>query len=81
MPEPLTVPLPWHPLAWSRGDEAGRSPLAGPVAGAVILDDQRPIAGLADKKLSGGQARGPVRRDCAHALCFSIAEATVQEID
>ena len=32
-------------------DEAGRGPLAGPVvAAAVILDDSRPIKGLADSK-------------------------------
>ena len=32
-------------------DEAGRGPLAGPVvAAAVILDDRRPIRGLADSK-------------------------------
>lgn len=83
-PEPLQVPLPWHPPGLVAGvDEAGRGPLAGPVvAAAVILDDQRPIAGLADsKKLS------PTRREAlfdeirAHALCFSIAEASVEEID
>ena len=35
-------------------DEAGRGPLAGPIyAAAVVLNDQRPIHGLADsKKLS-----------------------------
>ena len=32
-------------------DEAGRGPLAGPVvAAAVILDEFRPIVGLADSK-------------------------------
>lgn len=32
-------------------DEAGRGPLAGPVyAAAVILDPDRPIAGLDDSK-------------------------------
>ena len=64
-------------------DEAGRGPLAGPVvAAAVILDDLHPIAGLADsKKLT------PARRDKlydeirAKALCCSIAEASVEEID
>ena len=64
-------------------DEAGRGPLAGPVfAAAVILDDLKPIAGLADsKKLS------PKRRDqlfeaiLANALCCSVAQASVQEID
>ncbi len=64
-------------------DEAGRGPLAGPVvAAAVILDDGQPIAGLADsKKLS------PLRRDRlydeirAKALCCSVAQASVEEID
>ncbi len=64
-------------------DEAGRGPLAGPVvAAAVILDPRRPIAGLADsKKLTA------LRRDklfdeiCAKALCCSIAQASVDEID
>ena len=33
-------------------DEAGRGPLAGPVvAAAVILDDLKPIKGLADSKV------------------------------
>ena len=38
-------------------DEAGRGPLAGPVvAAAVMLDEARPIAGLADsKQLSAGR--------------------------
>lgn len=64
-------------------DEAGRGPLAGPVvAAAVILDDKQPISGLADsKKLT------PARRDAlyfeirARALCCSVAQASVQEID
>lgn len=76
--------LPWHPKGLVAGvDEAGRGPLAGPVvAAAVILDDRNPIAGLADsKKLT------PVRREklyeeiCAKALCCSIAQASVAEID
>lgn len=64
-------------------DEAGRGPLAGPVvAAAVILDPECPIEGLADsKKLSESQ------RDCLallikqHALSYSIAQASVTEID
>ncbi|KAF1023868.1 MAG: Ribonuclease HII [Paracidovorax wautersii] len=64
-------------------DEAGRGPLAGPVvAAAVILDELNPIVGLADsKKLT------PLRREKLYeeirgkALCFSIAEASVEEID
>lgn len=64
-------------------DEAGRGPLAGPVvAAAVILDDLHPIHGLNDsKKLT------PLRREKlydeirAKALCCSIAQANVEEID
>ena len=83
-PEPLQVPLPWHPPGLVAGvDEAGRGPLAGPVvAAAVILDDQRPIAGLVDsKKLSPARREALFDEIRAHALCFSIAEASVEEID
>ena len=74
---------------WSRQglvagvDEAGRGPLAGPVvAAAVILNRQRPIAGLADsKKLSAAQRERLYERILADALCCSIAQASVQEID
>ena len=64
-------------------DEAGRGPLAGPVvAAAVILDDLQPIAGLDDsKKLSAKRREQLFDEIRARALCFSIAEATVQEID
>jgi ribonuclease HII len=64
-------------------DEAGRGPLAGPVvAAAVILDDARRIRGLADSK-----ALTPLKRERlydeirAHALCCSVGEASVEEID
>ncbi len=74
---------------WSRQglvagvDEAGRGPLAGPVvAAAVILDDKRPIGGLADsKKLSAAKRERLYDRILADALCCSIAEASAQEID
>ena len=64
-------------------DEAGRGPLMGPVvAAAVILDELNPIKGLADsKKLT------PLKREKlydeirAKALCFSVAQASVEEID
>ena len=64
-------------------DEAGRGPLAGPVvAAAVILDDDRPIDGLADsKQLSARQRERLYERIQAHALCSSIALATAQEVD
>lgn len=64
-------------------DEAGRGPLAGPVvAAAVILDTARPIVGLNDsKKLSEKKrdALAVVIRE--NALAWSVAEATVEEID
>lgn len=64
-------------------DEAGRGPLAGPVvAAAVILDDQQPIAGLADsKKLTARKREALFDEIRAKALCCCIAEASVEEID
>ena len=49
---PRQAMLDWRRPGLTAGvDEAGRGPLAGPVAAAaVILDDARPIAGLADSK-------------------------------
>jgi ribonuclease HII len=64
-------------------DEAGRGPLAGAVvAAAVILDDRVPIPGLADsKKLSALQRDRLYDAIRAKALCCSVAEASVEEID
>ncbi|MBI3532163.1 MAG: ribonuclease HII [Burkholderiales bacterium] len=64
-------------------DEAGRGPLAGPVvAAAVILDDLNPIQGLADsKKLTATRREKLYDEIRAKALCCSIAEASVEEID
>jgi ribonuclease HII len=64
-------------------DEAGRGPLAGPVvAAAVILDDLHPIAGLADSKALSAKRRERLFDEIrAKALCFKIAEASVEEID
>lgn len=64
-------------------DEAGRGPLAGPVvAAAVILDELNPIHGLNDsKKLSAKRREALFDEIRARALCFAIAEASVQEID
>jgi ribonuclease HII len=64
-------------------DEAGRGPLAGPVvAAAVILDERRPIEGLGDSKAISPRRREQLfDRIRAHALCCSIAEASVEEID
>jgi ribonuclease HII len=64
-------------------DEAGRGPLAGPVvAAAVILDERHPIKGLADsKKLTALRRERLFDEIRAKALCCSIAEASVEEID
>ena len=64
-------------------DEAGRGPLCGPVvAAAVILDPACPIEGLADSKKLTARSRerlaGLIRQ---RALAWSVAEATVEEID
>lgn len=64
-------------------DEAGRGPLCGSVvAAAVILDPRRPIEGLADsKKLSAARREKLAVEIKAHALAWSITEASVEEID
>ncbi len=64
-------------------DEAGRGPLAGPVvAAAVVLDPARPVAGLADsKKLSASRRDRLFDLIQAQALDWSVAQATVEEID
>ena len=74
----------WHAGGLVAGvDEAGRGPLAGPVvAAAVILDELQPIAGLADSKALTAARRERLFDEIrAKALCCSIAEASVEEID
>lgn len=64
-------------------DEAGRGPLAGPVvAAAVILDDARPIPGLADsKKLSARRREALYCLIVRDAASFGVGLASVEEID
>jgi ribonuclease HII len=64
-------------------DEVGRGPLAGPVvAAAVILDDLQPIKGLRDSKMLGPVTRVRLATEIrAKALCVSVAQASVEEID
>ena len=64
-------------------DEAGRGPLAGPVvAAAVILDPERPIAGLDDSKmLSADEREGLFPLIQERALAWAVARAEVEEID
>ena len=74
----------WHPPGLVAGvDEAGRGPLAGPVvAAAVILDEQKPIKGLADsKQLTAARREKLYDAILANALCCSIGQASVEEID
>ncbi len=64
-------------------DEVGRGPLAGPVvAAAVILDGTKLIRGLNDSKRLEPAERerldAEIRRK---AVCYAIAEASVEEID
>lgn len=76
--------LVWHVPGLVAGvDEAGRGPLAGPVvAAAVILDENYPIRGLADsKKLTALRREKLFDEIRAKALCCSIAQASVEEID
>ncbi len=78
------VSLPWDSPGLLAGvDEAGRGPLAGPVvAAAVILDERQPIAGLADSKKLPARRRELLYDEIlAKALCCSIAQASVEEID
>ena len=64
-------------------DEAGRGPLAGPVmAAAVILDPNRPIAGLRDsKKLTEAKRDALAIEIKQYALAWAVAECSEQEID
>lgn len=64
-------------------DEAGRGPLAGPLAvAAVILDPAQPIAGLDDsKKLSAKRREALYAEIVAHARAWSVVLVAVEEID
>ncbi len=76
--------LPWNDVGLIAGvDEAGRGPLSGPVvAAAVILDELHPIKGLADSKVLTALRRERLYDEIlAKALCCSIAQASVEEID
>ena len=76
--------LAWDPVGLVAGvDEAGRGPLAGPVvAAAVILDDTKYIRGLADSKVLTPLQRSKLYDQILEkALCCSVAEASVAEID
>jgi len=64
-------------------DEAGRGPIAGPVyAAAVVLDADRPKAGLRDSKLlSASRREGLADLIRRHSAAFAVGIASVEEID
>lgn len=64
-------------------DEVGRGPLCGDVVtAAVILDRNRPIAGLMDsKKLTEKKRNYFFELIMEQAVCFCIGRASVAEID
>lgn len=64
-------------------DEAGRGPLAGPVAvAAVILDPARRIAGLGDSKaLSEARREALFPQIQSQALAWSVVLVQAEEID
>lgn len=70
-------------LTYCGVDEAGAGPLCGDVvAAAVILNPEQPIDGLDDsKKLSEKKREALYDEICTKALAFSVARATVAEID
>jgi len=78
------VRLPDDPAALVAGvDEAGRGPLAGPViAAAVILDPDRPVAGVRDsKKLTEARREELYREITGAAIAWATGRAEVEEID
>ncbi len=64
-------------------DEAGRGPLAGPVAAAaVILHPDRPIDGLRDSKKLAASKRAQLADEIrARSMAWSVAWADPAEID
>ena len=82
--QPEQASLAWDMPGLVAGvDEAGRGPLAGPVvAAAVILDARAHIQGVAvSKQLSPRRREQLFDEIRAKALCCSIAQASVEEID
>lgn len=72
-----------RPVLTAGVDEAGRGPLAGPVVvAAVILDPDRPIAGLADsKKLSERQREALYPMILERARAWHIVVIDCERID
>ena len=71
-------------LLWICGvDEAGRGPLVGAVvAGAVVLDPNRPIDGLKDsKKLTAARREFLYKQIIEKSKAWGVGEASPAEID
>lgn len=88
--ERLTAMTSYERDLWVQGvtlvagiDEAGRGPLAGPVAaGAVILPPGCRIIGVNDSKQLSAKKREQLYEEiCGKAVCWSVGLATVEEID
>lgn len=64
-------------------DEAGRGPIAGPVAAAaVVLDPEKPIAGLNDSKKLTPQKRKELSKEIwDKALFCSVSLVSAEDID
>ena len=81
----LELALPARGLSWIAGiDEAGRGPLAGPVAAAaVILPAGWSLDGLDDsKKLTAARREVLYERITTDPdVCWAVATASVEEID
>lgn len=76
-----------RPADWIAGvDEAGRGPLAGPVVvAAVVLHQERAVAGLADsKKLSASRREilaARIREDAAAVAVVSLDATEIDELN
>lgn len=84
LPDFLPQAFTWRPGMRVAGvDEVGRGPLIGAVVtAAVILDPQRPIAGLADSKtLSESRRQRLAQLIREQALAFSLGRCEAAEID
>ena len=87
---PRKAPPEWPPLEIAyQGDllagvdEVGRGPLVGSVvAAAVILDPERPIAGLTDSKKLTAKKRDALNSQIREGtLAYCVAEASAAEVD
>ncbi|MGY4876951.1 ribonuclease HII [Vreelandella aquamarina] len=78
---PIEIPYQGRFLAGV--DEVGRGPLVGSVvAAAVILDPERPVAGLTDSKKLTAKKRDALNVQIREqALAFAVAEASAAEVD